>query len=119
MKKCIFLVFFSLSFFYLVPQDVQYIIIKTELTELEKILQDLKMNNKILQTDSQNLTMMQVKRLKRMLKDKEVILNSLKAEIDEKQKKINILLVLIFVIFMSMVFLTAYIELPYLIEKSI
>ena len=101
------------------PQDVQYIITETELTELEKILQDLKMSNKTLQTGSENLTMMEVKRLKRMLKKKEVILNSLKAEIEEKQKKINILLVLIFVIFMSMVFLTAYIELPYLIEKSI
>ena len=108
MKKYIFfLVFFFLSLLYLVPQDVQYIITEAELTELEKILQDLKMSNKTLQTDSQNLTMMQVKRLKRMLKKKEVILNSLKesykkyeseaegiieaqkTEIEAKQKKIS------------------------------
>ena len=107
MKKYIFfLMFLFFSFFYLVPQDVQYIITEAELTELEKILQDLKMSNKTLQTDSQSLTM-QVKRLKRMLKRKEVILNSLKesykkyeseaegiieaqkAEIEAKQKKIS------------------------------
>ena len=107
MKKYIFfLVFFFLSLLYLVPQDVQYIITEAELTELEKILQDLKMSNKTLQTDSQSLTM-QVKRLKRMLRRKEVILNSLKesykkyeseaegiieaqkAEIEAKQKKIS------------------------------
>ena len=107
MKKYIFfLMFLFFSFFYLVPQDVQYIITEAELTELEKILQDLKMSNKTLQTDSQSLTM-KVKRLKRMLKKKEVILNSLKesykkyeseaegiieaqkAEIEAKQKKIS------------------------------
>ena len=107
MKKYIFfLVFFFLSLFYLVPQDAQYIITEEELTELEKILQDLKMSNKTLQTNSTSLTM-QVKRLKRMLKRKEVILNSLKesykkyeseaegiieaqkAEIEAKQKKIS------------------------------
>ena len=107
MKKYIFfLVFFFFSLLYLVPQDVQYIITEEELTELEKILQDLKRSNKTLQTDSTNLTM-QVKRLKRVMKKKEVTLNSLKesykkyeseaegiieaqkAEIEAKQKKIS------------------------------
>ena len=106
--------FFFFSFFYLVPQDVQYIITETELTELEKILQDLKTNNKILQTDSQNLTMMQVKRLKRMLKKKEVTLNLLKAEIEEKQKKIDRIIAIIFLTAIFIIFLIL-INLPYLI----
>ena len=105
-KTYFFLMFLFFSFFYLVPQDVQYIITEAELTELEKILQDLKMSNKTLQTNSQSLTM-QVKRLKRMLKKKEAILSSLKesykkyeseaegiieaqkTEIEAKQKKIS------------------------------
>ena len=114
MKKHIFfLVFFFFSLLYLVPQDVQYIITEAELTELEKILQDLKMSNKTLQTDPQNLPMqMQVKRLQRMLKKKEVTINSLKAEIEEKQKKIDRIIAIIFLAAIFIIFLTL-INLPY------
>ena len=106
--------FFFFSLLYLVPQDVHYIIItKTELTELEKILQDLKMSNKTLQTDSQNLPM-RVKKLRRMLKEKEVTLNSLKAEIEAKQKKIDRIIAIIFLTAIFIIFLML-INLPYLI----
>ena len=57
---------------------------------------------------------MQVKRLNRMLKKKEVTINSLKLKIEEKQKQIDRIIAIVFLTAIFIIFLML-INLPYLI----